>query len=59
MLVETKGTTTYRFDLPIDVAEFEEMLDVGAESGDCRIIETVLPYADKSTNIQACISSMN
>ena len=39
VLVETKGTTgeetiSYWFDLPIDVAEFEEKLGVGAESGD-------------------------
>ena len=38
VLVETKGTTgeettSYWFDLPIDVAEFEEKLGVGAESG--------------------------
>ena len=52
VLVETKGTTgeettSYWFDLPIDVAEFEEKLGVGAESGDYRIIEKVLPYADE------------
>ena len=29
------------------VAEFEEKLGVGAESGDYRIIEKVLPYADE------------
>jgi len=45
--VETKGTTgeettSYWFDLPIDVAEFEEKLGIGAESGDYRIIEKVL-----------------
>ena len=39
VLVETRGTTgeetiSYWFDLPIDVAEFEEKLGVGAESGD-------------------------
>ena len=50
--METKGTTgeetiSYWFDLPIDVAEFEEKLGVGAESGDYRIIEKVLPYADE------------
>ena len=49
--METKGTTgekaiSYWFDLPIDVAEFEEKLGIGAESGDYRIIEKVLPYAD-------------
>ena len=38
---ETKGTTgeetiSYWFDLPIDVAEFEEKLGVGAESQDYR-----------------------
>ncbi len=49
--METKGTTgeettSYWFDLPIDVAEFEEKLGVGAESQDYRIIEKVLPYAD-------------
>ena len=52
VLVETKGTTgeettSYWFDLPIDVAEFEEKLGVGAESGDYHIIEKVLPYADE------------
>ena len=40
-------TTSYWFDLPIDVAEFEEKLGVGAESGDYRIIEKVLPFADE------------
>ena len=50
--METKGTTgeettSYWFDLPIDVAEFEEKLGVGAESGDYCIIEKVLPYADE------------
>ena len=45
VLVETKGTTgekaiSYWFDLPIDVAEFEEKLGIGAESGDYRIIES-------------------
>ena len=48
--METKGATgeetiSYWFDLPIEVAEFEEKLGVGAESGDYRIIEKVLPYA--------------
>ena len=52
VLVETRGTTgeetiSYWFDLPIEVAEFEEKLGVGAESGDYRIIEKVLPYADE------------
>ena len=52
MLVETRGTTgeettSYWFDLPIDVAEFEEKLGIGAESGNYRIIEKVLPYADE------------
>ena len=52
VLVETKGTTgeettSYWFDLPIDVVEFEEKLGVGAESQDYRIIEKVLPYADE------------
>ena len=42
--METRGTTgeetiSYWFDLPIDVAEFEEKLGIGAESGDYRIIE--------------------
>ena len=50
--METKGTTgeetiSYWFELPIDVAEFEEKLGIGAESGDYRIIEKVLPYADE------------
>ena len=52
VLVETKGATgeetiSYWFDLPIDVAEFEEKLGVCAESGDYRIIEKVLPFADE------------
>ena len=52
VLVETRGTTgeetiSYWFELPIDVAEFEEKLGIGAESGDYRIIEKVLPYADE------------
>ena len=52
VLVETKRTTgeetiSYWFDLPIDVAEFEEKLGIGAESGDYCIIEKVLPYADE------------
>ena len=33
--------------LPIDVAEFEEKLGVGAESTEYRIIEKVLPFADE------------
>ena len=50
--METRGTTgeetiSYWFELPIDVAEFEEKLGVGTESGDYRIIEKVLPYADE------------
>ena len=50
--METRGTTgeettSYWFDLPIDVAEFEEKLGVGAESGEYRIIEKVLPFADE------------
>ena len=50
--METKGTTgeetiSYWFDLPIDVAEFEEKLGIGAESQDYCIIEKVLPYADE------------
>ena len=52
VLVETKRktdgeTTSYWLDLPIDVAEFEEKLGVGAESQDYRIIEKVLPFADE------------
>ncbi|HDF2667933.1 antirestriction protein [Clostridioides difficile] len=52
VLVETSGTTgeeitSYWFDLPIEVAEFEEMLGVGAESGEYRIIEKALPFADE------------
>ena len=62
--METRGTTgeetiSYGFELPIDVAGFEEKLGVGTESGDYRIIEKVLPYADEVTNIQACTSSTN
>ena len=50
--METRGTTgeetiSYWFELPIDVDEFEEKLGVGAESGEYRIIEKVLPYADE------------
>ena len=50
--METRGTTgeettSYWFDLPIDVAEFEEKLGVGAESTEYRIIEKVLPFADE------------
>ena len=50
--METRGTTgeetiSYWFDLPIDVAEFEEKLGVGAESGEYRIIEKVLPFDDE------------
>ena len=57
--METKGTTgeettSYWFDLPIDVAEFEEKLGIGAENGDYRIIEKVLPYADE-VHEQMCI----
>ena len=42
VLVETRGTTgeetiSYWFELPIDVAEFEEKLGIGAESGDYRL----------------------
>ena len=64
VLVETKGTTGEEttscwFDLPIDVAEFEEKLGVGAESQDYRIIEKVLPYADEVHDIQACTSLTN
>ena len=36
---------SYWFDLPIDIAKFEELLGVGAESRDYRIIEKVLPFA--------------
>lgn len=51
--METSGTTgeettSYWFDLPIEVAEFEEMLGVGAESGEYRIIEKALPFADNN-----------
>ncbi len=64
VLVETRGTTgeetiSYWFDLPIDVAEFEEKLGIGAESGDYRIIEKVLLMLMKSTNTPACTSSTN
>ena len=52
VLVETGGrtgeeTTSYWFNLPIDVAEFEEKLGVGAESRDYRIIEKALPFSDE------------
>ena len=52
VLVETRRTTgektiSYGFALPIDVAEFEEKLGIGAESGDYRIIEKVLPFSDE------------
>ncbi len=54
--METKGTTgeetiSYWFDLPIDFAEFEEKLGVGAESGDYRIIEKVLNVDTIRTDI--------
>ena len=44
VLVETRGTTgeetiSYWFELPIDVAEFEEKLGIGAESQDYRIYD--------------------
>ena len=42
-----KRQISYWFDLPIDVAEFEEKLGVGAESQEYRIIEKVLPFADE------------
>lgn len=50
--METRGTagketTSYWFDLPIDVAECEEKLGVGVESQDYPIIEKVLPFADE------------
>ena len=50
--METRGTTgeettSYWFDLPIDVAEFEEKLGIGAESVNYRIILMVFPYADE------------
>ena len=45
-------TMSYWFDLPIDVAEFEEKLGVGAESRDYRIIEKVLPFADEEMCIR-------
>ena len=59
VLVETRGTTgeetiSYWFDLPIDVAEFEEKLGVGAESQDYRIIEKVLPYAEMCIRDSMC-----
>ena len=62
VLVETRGTTgeettSYWFDLPIDVAEFEEKLGVGAESGDYCIIEKVLPYADEVHEHTSCVSA--
>ena len=60
--METRGTTgeetiSYWFELPIDVAEFEEKLGVGAESGDYRIIEKVLPYADEVHEHTSCVSA--
>ena len=50
--METRGTTdeettSYWFDLPIDGAEFEEKLGIGAESQEYHIIEKVLPFADE------------
>ncbi|AOY53433.1 TPA: antirestriction protein ArdA [Clostridium perfringens] len=52
VLVETQKqingeTQSYWFDLPIDVANFEEILGDGAESHDYRIIEKVLPFSDE------------
>ncbi|PBF10627.1 antirestriction protein, partial [Clostridioides difficile] len=51
-MVETKRTTEEEttsnwLDLPVEVAELEEKLGVGAESGEDSIIEKVLPYADE------------
>ena len=51
--METRGTTSeetisYWFELPIDVAEFEEKLGVGAESQDYRIIERQRKYHSMS-----------
>lgn len=52
VLVETRGTTdeettSYWFDLLIDVAELEEKLGIGAESQEYHIIEKVLSFADE------------
>lgn len=52
VLVETQKQIngeiqSYWFDLPIDVEKFEEILGVGAESHDYRIIEKVLPFSDE------------
>ena len=57
--METKGTTgeettSYWFDLPIDVSEFEEKLGVGAESQEYRIIEKVLPCRSVLYHIHHC-----
>ena len=53
--METRGTTgeetiSYWFDLPIDVAEFEEKLGIGAESGDYRIIEALKKLPERKRN---------
>ena len=55
--METKGTTgeetiSYWFDLPIDVAEFEEKLGIGAESGDYRIMYAVMIFVSMMMNWQ-------
>ena len=60
VLAETRGTTgeesiSHWFDLPIDVAEFEEKLGVGAESQDYRITEKVLPFADEVHEHTSCL----
>lgn len=52
--METRGTTSeetisYWFELPIDVAEFEEKLGGGAESQDYRIIERQRKYHSMSS----------
>ena len=50
--VEAGGTTgeetiSYWFDLPIDIAEFEEKLGVGAESGGLPHYRKVVAFADE------------
>ena len=62
VLVETRGTTgeetiSYWFDLPIDVAEFEEKLGIGAESGIIVLSKRCCLMLMKSTSIPTCTSS--
>ena len=50
---------SYWFDLPIDVAEFEEKLGVGAESRDYRIIEKVSVVTGKKRSQRLHMKSIS